>query len=50
LEEYEEHFTSEEIRKMPVENFNVFYTVDNEMNEVHVIRVMYSRREWQNLI
>jgi toxin ParE1/3/4 len=46
----EEPLTSKEIRKMPVENYIVFYTVDNAAKGVHVLRILFSRREWQNLI
>ena len=46
----EEPFVSKEIHKMPVKNHIVFYTVDSTIKEVQVLRVMYSRRNWQNLI
>jgi plasmid stabilization system protein ParE len=35
---------------MPVENYNAFYVVDELKHEVHVIRVLYKRREWQKLL
>ena len=44
----EEPFASREIRKIPVKSYIVFYTVDN--SEVHILRVMYGRRDWHNLI
>ena len=43
-------FAAKEIRKMPAENYIVFYTVDTALKEVNVLRVMYGRRDWQNLI
>lgn len=42
--------TGEEIRRVPVENYSIFYFVDREVQKVHVIRILYNRREWQNLI
>jgi len=42
-------FASKEIRRMPAENYIVLYTVDRAKNEVHVLRIMYSRRELPNL-
>jgi len=45
-----EPFFSKEIRKMPAENYLIFFTVDKELHEVHVLRVMYNRRNWQNLL
>lgn len=38
------------IRKLPVENYTVFYLVNEAAREVHIIRILYNRREWQNLI
>ena len=46
----EEPFASKEIRKMPAKNYIVFYAVDKVLNEVHILRVMHSRRDWRNLI
>ena len=45
----EEPFSSKMIRKMPVKNYSIFYTVDNAGKEVHILRVVYSRRDWKNL-
>jgi toxin ParE1/3/4 len=43
------------LRIMPVENYFVFYVVDEPHvdephKEVHVLRVLYNRREWENLL
>ena len=46
----EEPYTSLGIRTLPVENYIVFYIVDESAQIVHVFRVLYNRREWQNLL
>ena len=46
----EEPYASLGVRLMPVENYNAFYIVDEQAHEVHVIRILYKRREWQNLL
>jgi len=46
----EEPFASLGIHLMPVENYNVFYIINEQNRGVHVIRVLYKRREWQNLL
>ncbi len=46
----EEPYASLGIRKLPVENYTVFYLVNKASHEVHVIRILYNRREWQNLL
>lgn len=38
------------VRKLFVENYIVFYFVSEEKQEVHILRILYNRREWQNLI
>ena len=46
----DEVYASRGLRKMPAENYFVFFVIDESRNEVIVLRVLYSRREWQNLI
>lgn len=46
----EEPYASQGVRRMPVENYLVFYVADAQKNEVHVLRVLYNRREWRNLL
>ena len=46
----EEPYASLGIRKLLVENYTAFYLVNEAAREVHVIRILYNRREWQNLI
>ena len=46
----EEPYASMGIRKIPVENYTAFYCIDEENKTVHVFRILYNRREWQNLI
>ncbi len=38
------------IRKMLVDNYIVFYNVVEETRTMTIIRVLYSRRNWQNLL
>ena len=45
----DETFAALGLRKMPVENYLVFYVADESQKEVHVLRILYNRREWQNL-
>ena len=41
----EEPWKTLNLRKMPVENYNVFYHVDNELEQVTVLRILYSKRD-----
>ena len=37
-------------RKITVDNYIIFYRVDNECNTVYIMRVIYGRRNYINLI
>ncbi len=38
------------VRKLLVENYIAFYVADEQTHDVHVWRILYNRREWQNLL
>ena len=38
------------IRWILAENYLVFFVVDSSMKRVNIIRVLHSRRDWQNLL
>ena len=38
------------VRMMPVENYIAFYIIDEVNLEVRVLRILYKRREWQDLL
>jgi len=43
-------YTTMGVRKLLIENYIAFYIIDEEKCEVHVLRVLYNRREWQNIL
>ena len=46
----EEPFASMGVRLMPVENYHAFYVIDEQLGEVHILRILYNRREWKNIL
>lgn len=46
----EEPYRTMGVRRMPAENYSVFYTVDAVGKSVAVFRILYGRREWENLL
>ena len=38
------------IRSVPVKNYLIFYTVDDNTHSVVIIRVLYNKRDWASLI
>ena len=45
----DEPYAAMGVRRLFVENYVVFYVVDKGRNCVHVLRVLYNRREWQSI-
>jgi toxin ParE1/3/4 len=46
----EEPFSQMGIRRLFIENYTVFYGIDEEAKTVQIIRILYKRREWQSLL
>ena len=46
----EEPYRTAGVRKILVEGYTAFYLVNNNDMSVHVFRILYSRREWMNLL
>ena len=46
----DEKFAPLGLRKLFVENYTAFYVIDESTHEVHILRILYNRREWQNLM
>ncbi len=46
----EEPYRSMGVRRIPIENYTVFYIVDEKQNTVHIFRILYNRREWKYLL
>ncbi len=47
----QEHpYAEMEVRKLLVENYIVFYVVNEERCKVHILRILYNRREWQSIL
>lgn len=46
----EQPYTAMGVRKLSVENYIVFNTVDKKSGIVTILRVLYNRREWQKIL
>ncbi len=46
----DELFAAQGVRRLLVENYSAFYVVDEANQEVHVLRVLSNRREWQRYL
>ena len=48
--ERDEQLKNRYLRKLIVDNYLVFYTVHEKSATVFVVRVLYARRDWVNLL
>ena len=46
----DERLANQGIRKIIVENYMVFYIVTEESKTVTIVRILYGRRDWINLL
>ena len=46
----EEPFASMGVHLMSVESYYAFYIINEHKSEVHILRILYNRREWQNIL
>lgn len=46
----DERLANQGIRKLVVDNYIVFYIVSEKNQSVSVIRILYGRRDWHNLL
>jgi len=46
----DKQFAAMGIRKLPVEHYIAFYIINDEKREVHVLRILFNRREWQSIL
>jgi len=46
----DERLAVQGIRKLPVENYIVFYVVSEKDGTVTVVRILYGRRDWEHFL
>ena len=46
----DENLAMQEIQKIMVDNYIIFYTISEKDSTVTVLRILYSRRDWDNLL
>ncbi len=38
------------IRKLPMDNYLIFYTVNKSTNTINIVRVLHGRRDWESIL
>ncbi|MDO9535742.1 MAG: type II toxin-antitoxin system RelE/ParE family toxin [Bacillota bacterium] len=47
---FDERLAAQGIRKLPLENYIVFYVISEKNMAVTVVRILYGRRDWEHLL
>ena len=46
----DEYLAGKGLRYVTIKNFMLFYTIDEENKIVNIIRFLYGRRDWKNIL
>jgi len=46
----DEYFQKREIRFLQVKNYLIFFRININMKEISIIRILYARRDWINIL
>ena len=46
----DEHLAEKQIRGLQIKNYTVFFRINKYDKIIEIIRVLYSRRDWQSLL
>ena len=46
----DDRYASVGLRTHMMKNYIAYYTVDDQDNTVHILRILYNRREWQDTL
>ena len=46
----DEHLAKQQIRGLQIKNYTAFFRINDTVKIVDIIRVLYSRRDWQALL
>lgn len=46
----DKYLAAKGIRKLPIDNYLIFYTVNKSKNTINVARVLHGRRDWESIL
>ncbi|MCX7843064.1 MAG: type II toxin-antitoxin system RelE/ParE family toxin [Clostridia bacterium] len=46
----DKYLAAKGIRKLPIDNYLLFYTVNKSANTVNIVRVLHGRRDWESIL
>jgi len=46
----DQYLAAQGIRKLPVDNYLIFYSVNKSTNTINIVRVLYGKRDWESIL
>jgi len=46
----DKYLAAKGIRKLPTDNYLIFYTVNKSTNTVNIVRVLHGKRDWESIL
>jgi len=46
----DKYLAAKGIRKLPIDNYLIFYTVNKSTNTVSIVRILHGRRDWESIL
>lgn len=46
----DKYLAAKGIRKLPMDNHLIFYTVNKSTNTINIVRVLHGRRDWESIL
>ena len=46
----DKYLAAKGIRKLPIDNYLLFYTVNKSANTVNIVRILHGRRDWESIL
>ncbi|MBU7007868.1 type II toxin-antitoxin system RelE/ParE family toxin [Phosphitispora fastidiosa] len=46
----DKYLAAKGMRKLPIDNYLLFYTVNKSKNTINIVRVLHGRRDWESIV
>lgn len=46
----DEYLAAKGIRKLPIDNYLIFYNVNKSTNTINIARVLHGKRDWESIL
>jgi toxin ParE1/3/4 len=46
----DKYLAAKGIRKLPIDNYLIFYNINKSINTINIARVLHERRDWESIL